>query len=336
MTTLVVELTDRCNLRCGHCTSGRHGGGHALTMALLERVLAEARGCGIDCFAFTGGEPLLHSPFADVIRMTAAAGMDYALVTNGWLLPKHLHVLRSHSERLRMITLSLDGAREATHDALRGRGSFRRVMQAASVCVVYCLPFNFNMALTRDNRAEAAELVRLAGRIGALGVRFGHLMSDPRPAARGLELTPAERKALDVELRALRAAGELPVVFAPGGWSEDLFPCSVLRGDEYNLDRHGRLGLCCHLSGFAGEEQAVAADLRETGLAGGLVALKRLRDALRQEKRQRKAFGDWRDDDNFPCWYCAKRFGAVDWIHGQPAHPWFDALTGAGDIPGPR
>ena len=230
---------------------------------------------------------------------------------------------------MRAITFSLDGAREVTHDALRGRGSYRRVLQAASVCVLRGLPFGFNMSLTRANYGEAAETITLAAALGALGVRFGHLMSDPNPAAAALELGPEERKALDAELRRLQAESDFPVGLAPGGWSADLAPCDPLRAREVNIDWQGRLGLCCHLSGFAGQEQAVAADLNRVGLREALAALDRLRDGLMDAKRRRRGNGDWRDDDHFACWHCAKRFGAVDWIRERPGHPWHAALVGA-------
>ena len=328
MAQLVVELTDRCNLRCGHCPSGRHGGRGELDPALFARIVREAPGCGIGQLAFTGGEAILHSRFAELVALTAGARLDFGLVSNGWSLPKHLDALLAHRDRLRMITFSLDGAREATHDALRGGGSYRRVLQAVSVCVLRALPFSFNMCLTRRNRSEAAEMVTLASGLGALGVRFGHLMSDPNPAAAGLELGPDERKALDRELRVLQADGDFPVGLAPGGWSEDLSPCDPLREREFNLDWRGRLGLCCHLSGFAGQAQAVAADLNEVGLTQALAALTRLRDDLKREKQRRRASRDWRDDDHFACWYCAKRFGGADWIRARPAHPWHGVLTG--------
>lgn len=335
MARLVVELTDRCNLRCAHCPSGRHGGRGELDPGLFSgRVLAAARLCGIDNLAFTGGEPTLHSRFSHLAARTAAAGLDFSLATNGWSLPKHLDTLLSHRERLRMIAFSLDGAREATHDRLRGRGSYRRVLQAVSACVLRGLPFGLSMSLTRDNRGEIAEIVALAAGLGALGVRFGHLMSTPDPASAGLELTPAERMALDAELKDLQDGSAFPVGFAPGGWSEDLFPCAPLREEEYNLDWRGRLGLCCHLSGFSGEERAVAADLNRVGLDEALAALRKMRDALKAEKQGRRAGGDWRDDDRFPCWYCAKRFGGLDWIRARPEHPWFEALTGAPAGPG--
>ena len=68
------------------------------------------------------------------------------------------------------MTFSLDGAREATHDRLRGQGSYRQVMRAASLCVMQALPFTLNMVLTAHNRHEVAEMV-VAG--GAVGQRRG-------------------------------------------------------------------------------------------------------------------------------------------------------------------
>ncbi|WP_295878541.1 radical SAM protein [uncultured Thiohalocapsa sp.] len=333
---LVVELTDRCNLRCGHCPSGRHGGRAELPLGLLERLVPQARANGIGHLSFTGGEPTLHSRFADIVGLTAGAGLDWSMVTNGWSLPKHLETLQRHRARLGMITFSLDGAREATHDALRGRGSYRRVLQAASACVLRGLPFSFNMTLTRHNRGEIEAAVALAKGLGALGLRFGHLMSDPNPASRDLEMGPEARKALDAELHALQAASDFPVGFTPGGWREALFPCAPLQDLELNLDWQGRLGLCCHLSGFQGADAATVADLHSMDLAEALAALAARRQAFKAQKRAHAADGDWRDDDHFPCWYCAKHVGAVDWIRAQPDHPWFAALTGAAEPHAPR
>lgn len=329
MARLVVELTDRCNLSCGHCPSGRHGGRAELAVALFERVLAQVRPCGIEHISFTGGEPTLHSRFADLLTMTADTGLDFSLVTNGWSLPKHLHTLLPLRERLRMITFSLDGADEATHDTLRGRGSFRRVLHSVSTCVLHGLPFTFSMSLTRNNYSEADALVSLGAGLGALGVRFGHLMSDPNPAAAGLELSPQERKRLDAELLELQARSELPVGFAPGGYTQELSPCSPLQGDEYNLHWDGSLGLCCHLSGFAGSQDAIGGDLNRISLGEALHQLHLIRDELISEKQRLRDAGNWRDDDHFPCWYCARRFGAVEWIREQPEHPWFEVFSNA-------
>jgi len=43
MRRIVMELTDRCNLRCRHCFEQRHAGTGDLSFAIIEGVLRDAR-----------------------------------------------------------------------------------------------------------------------------------------------------------------------------------------------------------------------------------------------------------------------------------------------------
>ena len=57
---LWLELTNRCNLRCGHCYTDSHpGSGHRdrLTTEDLESVLRQAYALGCRSVQFIGGEP---------------------------------------------------------------------------------------------------------------------------------------------------------------------------------------------------------------------------------------------------------------------------------------
>ena len=44
---LVMELTDRCNLRCRHCFDQRHAGSGDVPLTVVQRVLREAAACGV-------------------------------------------------------------------------------------------------------------------------------------------------------------------------------------------------------------------------------------------------------------------------------------------------
>ena len=48
MARLVVELTNRCDLRCPHCFGERHAATGDLSLEIVDKVLAEASACGID------------------------------------------------------------------------------------------------------------------------------------------------------------------------------------------------------------------------------------------------------------------------------------------------
>src|SRR5207253_10079250 len=131
-----------------------------------------------------------HRRFRDIVDRVSEAGYSFSFVSNGTTFPKIYSLLHKHRRSFLGVTFSLDGAREETHDRLRGKGSYRRVMRAASICVVKELPFTWNMVLTAQNRKEIAEIVSLAERLGTGGVRFGHLMPTPETALRKLDLSP--------------------------------------------------------------------------------------------------------------------------------------------------
>ena len=63
LSRIVIELTNRCNLSCGHCFEERHAATGDLPLAILEKVLREGKSCGIEQMSFTGGEPTIHRRF---------------------------------------------------------------------------------------------------------------------------------------------------------------------------------------------------------------------------------------------------------------------------------
>jgi MoaA/NifB/PqqE/SkfB family radical SAM enzyme len=327
MAHLVIELTNRCNLRCQHCYPERHAATGELPRAILEKVLQEGHPCGINAVSFTGGEPTLHRQFADTVRQVCGAGYAFGFVSNGVNFPQIYPLLLRSRPWFKGVTFSLDGAREDTHDRLRGHGSYRRVMRAASLCVVKELPFTLNMVLTAQNRLEVAEMVGLAGRLGSRGVRFGYLMPTPETAFRQLDLSPPERRQVEAEIQDLRKQAAVPVGLAPGYYSASpFFPCGPLELQEYNLDYRGNLTLCCQLSGYAGGTPGtdVVGNLSDMSLAEAIARFhQRVSTYLadKQDTIRRGAFGEL---DHFPCWYCMKYLNKVPGLKDIPGHPWID------------
>ena len=150
---IVIELTNRCNLNCQHCFTGRHGGKDDLPLTILETVLAEACDRGFDDITYTGGDPTLHRQFSQVLSLTADAGYRFGFVTNGWNFATVYPMLRQYRDRLESITFSLDRATAETHDRLRGAGSYRRVLQAMSISVAK-RSLRQHMVVTSKNRHQ--------------------------------------------------------------------------------------------------------------------------------------------------------------------------------------
>jgi MoaA/NifB/PqqE/SkfB family radical SAM enzyme len=324
MARLVIELTNRCNLRCLHCFTERHAATGDLPLPILDKALHEGKGCGIDHLAFTGGEPTIHRQFGEIIRRVCEAAYTFSLVSNGSNFAQMAPLLQQYRHWFAGVTFSLDGAQEATHDRLRGTGSYRRVMRAASLCVFNDLPFTLNMVLTAQNRGEVEAMVRLATRLGSRGVRFGHLMPTAETALQGLDLDPHERQ--ETEAVIWRLQQQAPIVgMAPGYFSAaPFFPCGPLELEEFNLDYQGNLTLCCHLSGYSGANDAtdVLGNLRDISLAEACARFRQRVAVYLAEKQARLERGAFGALDHFPCWYCVKYLNKVAWLDNFPQHSW--------------
>ncbi|MBN1611534.1 MAG: radical SAM protein [Polyangiaceae bacterium] len=117
----VLEITNRCNLRCPHCasSSGLARAGE-MTGEEISALLRDIRSLGGQEITLIGGEALLRGDWTDIARTVHALGMRLVLISNGLLFTQdtfaELRQLRPH-----LIGISVDGATPQSYRALRGR-----------------------------------------------------------------------------------------------------------------------------------------------------------------------------------------------------------------------
>ncbi len=119
LSSVNLELTNHCNLRCTICpvnTTMRRPKGY-MDPALFRRVIDENPQLDF-VLAFQWGEPLLHPQFFELTRYAADRGVRTMITSNGTHLDpaKRVGLLECGLER---ITFSVDGD-HATHHAIRG------------------------------------------------------------------------------------------------------------------------------------------------------------------------------------------------------------------------
>lgn len=137
LTYLFWECTLRCNLRCRHCGSncGPTTTVPELTTEQLFGIL-DTIACDFDAtrifVSITGGEPLLRDDLFLVVDRMHRLGMRACIVTNGCLLGEREAGLLVDAG-MRTITISVDGL-EAEHEAMRGRGTYRKALEAIGHC----------------------------------------------------------------------------------------------------------------------------------------------------------------------------------------------------------
>lgn len=119
LTTLNVEVTNRCNLRCDYCPVNRSMA-RAKSDLPFERFtdLLERSPTVRTLLPFQWGEPLLHPRITEMVAFATARGVRTYLTTNGTRLDAATSraLLRAGLERL---TVSVDGPDEV-HLATRG------------------------------------------------------------------------------------------------------------------------------------------------------------------------------------------------------------------------
>jgi MoaA/NifB/PqqE/SkfB family radical SAM enzyme len=321
---LGLELTNRCDLQCGHClrkvVAPNSPGAHDIPLELVKRLVSESKAAGVPHVGMTGGEPMLHPHFLEIIDHIVDEGLTYHFLSNGLGLPTFMPKFLARPERrakLRDVCISLDGAREATHDAIRGKGMWKRTLAGVAVLRAFGVPFTFLHTITRVSHQELGQLALLSHRLGAKQLILAHFLPSGRPHATDeLDLTTDERLAAEHEVKLLVDAMRFPVIMAEGYQVKEVdHECGTTAGRSLNVDPRGHLTFCCELSNFHGDERSPAdrpdfiVDLREVSVAQAMSLMDARVARFRADRLALHAAGDFTDEDWFACRHCVKHFG---------------------------
>jgi len=186
---LYCYITNGCNLHCRHCWIEPQQLSTSHTIRYLDPqlftfILDQAIPLGLRGVKLTGGEPLLHPSFGALLSILKERALELTVETNGILVTRRLATLLRGMSSCHL-SVSLDGAREETHDRLRGEdGAFHRTIQGIRHLVEEGIKPEIIMTLMPGNIHELPDLVQLARRLGTQSVKVNCL----QPVARGKHL----------------------------------------------------------------------------------------------------------------------------------------------------
>ena len=166
-----LEIITDCNLRCRHCfahSPSRHE--RPMPVEEMDRLFGELAAIGSFRLGLTGGEPLLHPDLLEIIDAAHSHGLHPCMTTNGLLINQRLARELGRREPLRL-NVSLDGATAETNDAVRGAGTFHRVLERLAVLRRHS-PFSLAFTLTSANVNQVEACAGLARRVGAEAAVF--------------------------------------------------------------------------------------------------------------------------------------------------------------------
>ena len=168
---LILEVTNRCNLNCIHCSvCANEGKRSELTTKEWTTVIADAASMGTQALGLSGGEPLLRKDIFEIAAQGTSRGLQVGLVTNGLLL---------NSERIAKIKhlglsvqVSLDGSKPWIHDKIRDSpGCFKKLMSKLELLKKEEVNLTIATVATKQNYYDLPELLNLSESLGASAFR---------------------------------------------------------------------------------------------------------------------------------------------------------------------
>ena len=172
------QITNECNLACLHCIE-ESGPGKAFKDELNReetfRILDQLIKAQVPYLSFSGGEPMLHPHFWEMVESITASGAQLKIETNGQSFTPGL-AARLAPLPIRSLQVSLDGDTQAVYAAQRPGASLEKAWAACRLAVRSTLPLEVTFAPTRLNVHEAEAVIRRAEELGAFRFNTGFPM----------------------------------------------------------------------------------------------------------------------------------------------------------------
>lgn len=164
------EITRRCNLSCVHCRSSSQlevDEHPDFSFEKATQVLDDISSYANPVVVLSGGEPLSRRDVFDIAGYGTGKGLRMCLATNGTLVNEEVCGKIKEAD-IKMVSLSLDGAKAETHDNFRNqKGAFDGTLNAIRLFNENNIPFLVNSSFTIRNRHEIPDIYKLVKNLGA-------------------------------------------------------------------------------------------------------------------------------------------------------------------------
>lgn len=142
-----------CNLKCKNCflnCNNKYTVKNFLPLDKIKAALIDSRGFDLKSIYLTGGEPLIHPDFNNILRLCLKCASTTVL-TNGTMLndkkTRFLKQIQQDFANELIFRVSFDSYDENKNDASRGYGNFRKVLSG----VQNLLKYDFNPIISTVN-----------------------------------------------------------------------------------------------------------------------------------------------------------------------------------------
>lgn len=158
---ITVEITSTCNLKCCHCyvddrlaqQQQRH-----LSLDDIKCIINQVKELNTITVTLTGGEPMAHPNFAEIIKFIKESGFIAFLKTNGTLInSSNIDIIKRYVDT---VYLSRYGFSQKTYESVTGvSGSYEKFNTALILLKYHKVPYTENAILLKENESEIDEFL---------------------------------------------------------------------------------------------------------------------------------------------------------------------------------
>ncbi len=192
LTSIYLNPTERCNLRCQHCwlSPEFHASGFAplpraedeLDVKDIEHIIKQSISLGLKSIKLTGGEPFLRKDIYKIIQLIKKYKLYLHIETNGTLIGRNEAYLLKKCGVDR-ISISLDSANQSTYESIRGvMGSFERAINSLRFIAGTGISTEIIMSIFKDNIDEFPKILQIARKTGIREIKLNTIIPTGRGA----------------------------------------------------------------------------------------------------------------------------------------------------------
>jgi Fe-coproporphyrin III synthase len=182
---VVWNITRTCNLRCVHCYSDSAGQKYPgeLDWEQMQAVVKDLAAYQVPSLLLSGGEPMVHPRFMDLVHLASDQGLKLTISTNGTLItPERAAALKAAN--VAYVGISLDGIGEVHDQFRRKEGAFDAAVRGFKLCHEVGQKTGLRLTLTRHTVTNIERILDFIEDNEIQRACFYHLV----PSGRGTEL----------------------------------------------------------------------------------------------------------------------------------------------------
>lgn len=192
LSSIYLNLTERCNLRCQHCwinpefyasgfTPVKRTEGE-LDVKEIELIIKQSLKLGLKSVKLTGGEPFLRKDIFKIIELIKKYKLKLHIETNGTIMDLNdiRFVKKYHVDSF---SISLDSTNQSTHELIRGvADSFEKTIRTIKLLTGSGISVEIIISLFNQNLNDFPYIFKFAKKTGINNIKLNTIIPTGRGA----------------------------------------------------------------------------------------------------------------------------------------------------------